>query len=107
MPEGGIEPARGQEVVVVSKLHHLTAIDHGDLIHGRRRPQPVQDGDHRAARTEPAQGRVDRLFGVGVEGAGGLIQQEQPRVAHDGPGDGDPLFLAAGEMTAAGAHGGL
>src|SRR5690349_1549536 len=36
--------------------------------------------------------------GVGVEVAGGLVGEGQLRLADQGPGDGNPLLLAAGEL---------
>ncbi len=37
--------------------------------------------------------------GVGVQGAGGLIRQDHRRVPGQGPGNGHPLLLAAGELA--------
>ena len=37
--------------------------------------------------------------GVGVEGAGGLVGQDQGRVAHQRPGDGHTLLLAARQLV--------
>ena len=37
--------------------------------------------------------------GVGVQSAGGLVGQDDRRVAHQSPGDGHALLLAAGELV--------
>ena len=37
--------------------------------------------------------------GVGVEGAGGLVGQDQRRIADQRPGDGDALLLAARQLV--------
>lgn len=44
------------------------------------------------------------LLALGVQGGGGLIQQQDLGVTDDRPGDGDALFLAAGELWTLGAH---
>ncbi len=47
--------------------------------------EPLQQGNH-------------LLPGAGVEIAGGLVGQDQPRRHRHGPGDGHPLTLTAGEF---------
>ena len=37
--------------------------------------------------------------GAGVQGAGGLVGQDELRVGDDGPGNGRPLLLAAGDLV--------
>ena len=46
-----------------------------------------------------AQQAQDLLAGVGVERAGRLVGQDQPPLADDRAGDGDPLLLAAGHLV--------
>ena len=41
----------------------------------------------------------DFLRALRVELAGGLVQQDERRVGHDGARDGDALLLPAGELT--------
>ncbi len=58
----------------------------GDEHHGvPRGVELLQHGQHLPAR-------------VGVQGAGGLVGQDHRRVPGQGPGDGHPLLLAAGEL---------
>jgi hypothetical protein len=49
---------------------------------------------------------LDNLFTFAVQGAGGFVEQEDARVAEKGAGDGESLFLAAGEEGAFGADDG-
>ena len=44
---------------------------------------------------------------LGVDAGGGLVQEDDGGVLQDGPGDGDPLLLAAGERAAALADDGV
>ena len=41
------------------------------------------------------------LFGVGVDGGEGVVEDEDAGIADDGAGDGGALLLAAGECDAA------
>lgn len=43
------------------------------------------------------------LLALRVQGRSGLIQEEDLGVSDDGPGDGDALLLAAGQLGALGA----
>ena len=45
----------------------------------------------------PAQGGVDLLLDRGVDRRGGVVEEQDPRVGQQGPGQGDPLALAARE----------
>ena len=46
------------------------------------------------------QRRLHLRLALGVERAGGLVEQQDRRVLQEGAGDGDPLALAAGEARA-------
>ncbi len=49
---------------------------------------------------------LDQLLGAGVDGGGGLVQDQHRRVGHGRPGDGQQLPLALGQVGAvAGEHG--
>ena len=37
---------------------------------------------------------------MGIDGAGGLVQDKDPRIRQQGPGKGDQLLLPNGEATA-------
>ena len=49
----------------------------------------------------------DFVAGGGVEGAGGLVGQQDRRVVHEGAGDGDALALTAGELVRLVVHAAL
>ena len=77
------------------------------LVHHQRpagafgRPGVVRHHDNRLAvmGVERGQQTEDLVGGFAVEIARRLIADEQSRVGHDRPGDGDPLLLAAGELV--------
>ncbi len=59
-------------------------------------------GDHHDRLTElvggPSHERQDLVAGRGVEVAGRLVGEDDLRLGDEGPGDGDPLLLAAREL---------
>jgi hypothetical protein len=56
---------------------------------------------------DPVEGVLDLLLGEGVERRGRLVEDEDRRALQDRAGDGDALLLAARELQAALAHGGV
>lgn len=42
-----------------------------------------------------AQVFTHHVFALGIQGAGGLVQDENSGVTHERPGDGHPLLLAS------------
>ena len=63
-------------------------------------PLRVVDGDHEwyLAR-DTAQQFHDGVSALGVQGRGGLVTDQQPRVVDQGAGDGHALLLAAGQLV--------
>jgi len=55
----------------------------------------VGDDQRRAADQYPVQRILDQRFGMRVQGAGRLVEDENARVSQDGAGDRDPLTLTA------------
>ena len=95
-PRGTAPRARrcvGAIEAAVEQLDHPV----GDLEHHR-----VVGGDHRRHALGPDDGpdqQHDLLPGLGVELAGRLVGQQQPRPVRQRAGDRDPLLLAAGELV--------
>ena len=85
-------------------LGDLPAVDDEDLVRRPDRGQPV--GDHQ--RRPPGQRRLKRpldgQLGFGVQVRGGLVQHDHRRGLEQQPGQGQALFLPAGEAVAAVPH---
>src|SRR5215211_1114017 len=77
----------------------LVAVEQADLVAGEVGQAEVVGGhDHRRpAGPQPAQGGQEQVLGEGVDPVEGLVEQQQPRLLGDRPGQQDPLALAAGE----------
>ena len=76
-------------------LEHVNAVS---VAHGR---EAVGDDEAGAADDQLLERALDRRLGFVVDGAGGLVQDQDARVADDGARQGDALALPAGELLAA------
>ena len=90
----GVGPV-GHDLVLVQQDHPVGQGDGG---------QPVGDDQGGAALHLDPQAGVDPLLDLDVDGAGGVVEHHDGRVDQQGPGDGDPLPLPAGEGVAPLAH---
>ena len=75
--------------------------DDEDLIGVADGREAVGDDEGGAACHEAFEGFVDEALGFAVEGGSGFVEEEDLGIGEDGPGDGDALALAAGELGAA------
>ena len=63
--------------------------------------EAMGDDDGGAVVHELLGGVLDELFGLGIEGGGGLVEDEDAGILEEDAGDGDALALAAGKGDAA------
>ena len=85
-------------------LHQGALIHHQDLIGVAQGSEPMGDEQHRAAPVCLHQVAGHLLLGYPIEGAGGLIENQQPRLFEHHAGNGDPLALAATQASPPLAH---
>ena len=93
----GVGAAAPQQFVVRPDLGDLAPFDHHQPVGAAERAQPVGDGDGGPPLDEVLQGQLDFPLGLRVDRGGGLVEDQDPRVDQQRPGDADPLPLAAGE----------
>ena len=74
-----------------------------DLLHHRHLVGDHHHGDAHAP-VDVLDEPEDIPGGLGIQGGGGLIAQQDFGVAGQGPGDGDPLLLPAGELGGVGVR---
>src|SRR4051794_33551359 len=91
--EPGVRAFDGLQLVVGAALHHLAAVEDEDLVGVADGAQAM--GDEEAGAAAAAQALVDAALGRGVEGAGGLVEDEDRGPPHQGAGDLQTLALAA------------
>ena len=101
--EPGVLAAAGQQLGVAPLLDHPPLRQHHDPVGVADGGEPV--GDHQggavARRAEPherLEGALHLALALGVEGAGGLVEDQDGRVLEEGAGDGEALPLAAREQ---------
>ncbi len=89
------------ERFVGAAFDDASLLDDEDLVGAADRGEAVGDDEGRPSLHEVAEAVLNHGLGLGVEGAGSLIEDEDAGVGQDGAGDGDALALAAGELDAA------
>lgn len=67
----------------------------------------MRDKKYRRGAFQLVDGLGKALGGVGVEGAGGFVEDQELRALENSAGDGEALFLAAGEADAVFADDGV
>ena len=76
-------------------------VEHDDLGNMAHAADALADDERGSSLLGGTQRILNRAFGPGVHAGGGLVQDEDARVQHQGSGNGYPLLLAAGERDAA------
>src|SRR5262245_49106204 len=97
----GVEAASREQSLVRAALDDASIFDREDDVGFDDRFEVVSDDDDGLARSQASERFEHQLFGRRVEPRGGLIEDQDRRVADDGAGDGDALALAAGKRHAA------
>src|SRR5438552_260924 len=92
--EAVVEAAAREELRVRALLDDAAPVEHQDPVRALDRRQPVRDHDRRAATHQTVKGLLNEEFALVVERAGGLVEEKDPGVAKDRPGDGDALPLS-------------
>lgn len=86
-------------------LRHNAAINHIDDICLLNGAQAMRNRDGSTAPRGGIQRRLDDFFRLGVQRAGGFVEEEDLRVAEEGARDGETLLLPAGEEGGFAAEG--
>ncbi len=86
---------------MLADVVHLALLHDQDGVRFHQRRQTVRDGDDGAPLGDAVDVGVDDGLGLGVERAGGLVEDEDLRVGDQRPGDGEALALAARQVRRA------
>ena len=84
-------------------LHDAALVQDKNLIRPHHGGQAVGDHNDRAAAGQFGQGLLDQCLVLWVGKGGGLVQHHDGGVLQNGPGQGHPLLLPAGEVGPRGA----
>ena len=88
------------ELVVGATLDDAALLQHHDAVGVLHCAQPVGDDKGGAAGHQGVHALLDQGLGAGVDGGGGLVQNQHRRVRHGSPGDGQQLPLALAQVGA-------
>ena len=98
--EAAVEPVNSHQLVMGALLNDLTVIDHKNLVGMAHSFQPVSNHDDRLIVSQFRNSLHQLLFIFGVNIGSGFVQNDDRRVLHNCPGDGDALAFAAGKVAA-------
>jgi len=90
-----VQRATLEQLRVGALVHDAAGVDDDDAVGQVQGRAAVGDEQRRPATHDRAQGAVDGLFHLGVDSTRGVVEQQDPRIAEQGPGEGDPLALSA------------
>jgi hypothetical protein len=81
-------------------LDNPATIDHQEPIGAPYRAEPVGNDQRGSSHQQLSHGILDEPLALGVQIAGGLVQDEDRRVLENGTGDGDALPLTSRQLDA-------
>ena len=103
--EPRVDPSLGDQFGMRATLDDPATLVDEDPVGAQDRGQSVGDGDRRAALHQALEGGLDEPFRDGVERRGRLVEDQDPRVLEQDPGDREALLLPTGQLVAALADG--
>lgn len=93
--KGGVSTVGvGDELIMGPSLNDLASLDHGNDIGVADGGEPVGHYDCGASDHDSVEGLLHAVLRLGVQGAGGLVQEEDGRVLEHGSGYCNPLLLS-------------
>ena len=101
MEGGRVEAALGDELGVGALFDDATGFEDDDLVGAADGGDFVRDDDAGRPGEEPVESLLDSGLGLGVEGAGAVIEEEHAGFGDDGAGQRQALTLTARQGIAA------
>src|SRR5438067_10472145 len=95
--EAAIEAGVAAELAVGADGLDAAGVHQDDAVGELEGAEAVGDEEGGPAAGKLFDGLADQGFVLDIDGAGGLVEYQERRVAEHGAGQGDPLPLAAGE----------
>jgi hypothetical protein len=95
-----VETLPGQQLVVRAVLDEPSAVEDQDAVGVADRREAVSDHERGAAVEELVHRLLDRAFGLAVERARGLVEEQDRRAVVESARDRDPLLLPARQPEA-------
>ena len=92
-----VDALLGAQLLMGAPLHDAALVQHQDLVSVADGLQPVGDHQHRFLPGQCLYGSLELILILRVHIGGGLIENDYGGVLQQASGDGDALFLTAGE----------
>ena len=97
-PELAIGEAAIDQLLMRPDIDDLALLHDQDLIAIDQGGEAVGDDDHGPPAGDAQQVGIDHRFALRIEGAGGLVEDQDARIVDERPRNGEALALAAGEI---------
>lgn len=95
-----------QQLAVGTTFHYSALVEHIDNVGFLNGTQAMRHGDGRPTLSGSVESRLHHLLGLGVKSGGCFIEKQDLRIANEGAGNGDSLFLATRQHAALGSDDG-
>lgn len=89
--KAGVYAPKSQQLLVRALLTDAPLVQHQNPHRPLRSREPVGNDQSGAAAGQPFQRLLHYLLAVGVQRAGGLVENQDRRVFQEHPGNGEPL----------------
>src|SRR5437867_5757827 len=93
-----VQFATTYQLVVYSDIHDPPVVHDDDSVSQLERSQPMRDEEGCPVAHELYEHLLDQRLALDVQCAGGLVQDQNRRIAQDRASQGDSLALSAGEL---------
>ena len=97
-PQIGVYSAPAQQIMMSAFFNDASMIEHNQAVHGGDGRQPMSNGDYGLAGHQAQELFLDRGLSLGVEGACGLVEDQNRRVLQQHRSYSDPLALPARQL---------
>src|SRR5208283_1920297 len=101
LAEPGVFPVQREQLLVVTALDHLTAMEHQNLISMPHCREPVRNYETCPTEQQAIQSFLDLALRLGVDARGCFIQDQQRRILQYCPSNRYALFLSDAQADAA------
>src|SRR5688572_18449049 len=95
-----VRRAGAEQLVVLALTDDSPAVHDNDGVGGQDRAEAMSDDERCAFVHQALDGLLDQVLALGVDLAGGFVEDEDRRLLEDRAGDVQPLPLSAGEAAA-------
>ena len=96
-----VEAAVGEKLLVGSTFAKLALVHDEDGVRALNGGEPVRNKDRGPASDHPGESDPDANLGIGIDGAGRLVEDEDAWRMGESAREADELLLAGGESGAA------